>query len=169
VLHAVVRISHRFDKRDKHRHVFGATTGNDAIDRHVPDSGLAVIGQERAQHLVGVAVDEVKEGLHPLHRGRDDWQPVAPAILDVETVDVVEAAGKDDVARAGIRALCDRHHRFGEIPDEVIYGRAQHARTQFVRSLYIDVPWHLGERQARIAQPLGGGTGLPKETLAAKR
>ena len=61
VLDAVAGIRHRLDERHQDRHVLGPAAGHHAVDRHVPDGGRAIVGQQRADHLVGLAVGEAQE------------------------------------------------------------------------------------------------------------
>ena len=106
MLDAVLRIGHRLGQRDQDGHVFRPAAGHHAVHRDVPHRGHAVVGQELADGVIGRQVGEGEELGDLLLGRRHDRQAVAPAVLEEEAIDLLEAAVEHDVLRIGIAVAC---------------------------------------------------------------
>ena len=97
MLDTIFRIGHRLGQGHQNRHVFWPTARHDAVNSDVPRRGAAVVWQDCAKHLMRVAFSEFEEVLNFGLCWWDDRQTIAPTILVVKPVDLLESALEDNV------------------------------------------------------------------------
>ena len=165
VLDAVLGVAHGFDRRDEHRHVLGTAAGHHAVDRDVPDSGGALVGEQDAEAFVRVALGKTQERFDFLARWRHDRQPVGEFVLVEIAIHFLETAFHHDIARAGFGLLADGRGRDGQIVDDALQRHFQHVAPQLVLGFGADVAGHHRDRDVPHTEPDRGCGGLLQEAF----
>ena len=98
----VVRVAHSFDQRDQDRHVFRPTASHHAVDRNGPNGRGTAVRKQHSKYLVRITVREFEKRFDLFRRRRDDWQAVAPFVLNEKAIDLVDRAGEDDISRCRV-------------------------------------------------------------------
>ena len=169
MLDPVVWVAHSLDQRDQDRHVFRPTASHHAVDRNGPSGCGTAVRKQHSKYLVRITVREFEKRFDPFRRRRDDWQAVAPFVLNEQAIDLVHRAGEDDISRRRVLHGFDVAGRFRQVLHDVVEGDAVNVFGELRIALRADMARYQSNRQVGEAEPDAGCARLTDEPFTNER